>query len=202
MSYSMIHAVAGAEDELRRGSGLRPDEHSPLQMRRNLDAGERKHGRRQVDEADELVAHGSGRQRRTEAFRPADHERNAQAGVVERPLRTRHAVAVIAPVEHDRVLGQAVVCELLENLADLAVHVGDVVVHARELFPHRRRVGIVRRHLDFRRIGDERLPFARGTGRKNLALVRDLEVEHREERLASCRAGCASARRGRRRPRS
>ncbi len=32
-------------------------------------------------------------------------------------------------------------------------------------------------------IGDERLPFARGARRKNLALVRHLEVEHRKERL-------------------
>ena len=125
---------------------------------------------------------------RPERLRPPDHQRHAEARVVERSLGARDAVAVIAPVEDDRVVGQPVVFELLQDLADLRVHVGDVVVDAGELFAHDRRVGVVRRHLELRRIGDERLALARRARRKNLALVRHLEVEHREERLALVRA--------------
>ena len=51
-----------------------------------------------------------------ERLRPADHQRHAQSRVVERPLGARHAVAVIAPVEDDGVVGQAVGVELVEDL--------------------------------------------------------------------------------------
>ena len=91
---------------------------------------------------------------------------------------------MVAPIEHDGVVGQAVFLQLAEDLADLAVHVGDVVVHPRELFADGGAVRVVGRHLDLRRVGHERLALARRARRKDLALVRDLEVEHREERLA------------------
>ena len=117
-------------------------------------------------------------------FGPPDHERHTETGVVQRALRTRHAIAVIAPVEDDGVVGEPIGFELPEDLADLAVHVGDVVVHARELFADERRVGVVRRDHDARGICDERLPFTCGARRKYLALVRHFEVEDRKERLA------------------
>ena len=151
----------------------------------NFDARKREHRGREIDEADELIVDAGGNARGH--FGPADHERHAQAGIVERSLRSRHAVAVIAPVKDDGVLGQPVCRELSQDLADLTIHVGDVVVHARELLANRGRVGVVRRNRDLRRIGDERLPFPRRARRKDLTLVRHLEVEHREERLALVR---------------
>ena len=38
------------------GAAFGTDEHPSLEMRRDLHAGEREHGRREIDEADELVA--------------------------------------------------------------------------------------------------------------------------------------------------
>ena len=182
MLYSMSIRSRAAKTNSGAGA-LWPDEHASLQVLRRIEAREREHGGRQVDEAHELIADGAGRERRRQCLRPADHQRHAQTRVVERALRTRHAVAVIAPVEDDRVLGQPIGLELFEELADLGVHVGDVVVHARQLFAHQRRVRVVRRHRDLRRIGDERLALARRARRKDLALVRHRQVEHREERL-------------------
>ena len=184
MSYSMSIRSRAANTKSRRRRRPRSHQHAALHMRRNLDAGEGEHRRRQVDEAHELVADGAGREGRRQRPRPADHQRHAQAGIVERPLGARHAVAVIAPVEDDGVLREPVVLELGEDLAHLRVHVGDVVVQARQLLADQRRVGVVRRDLDRGRVGDERLALARRAGRKDAALVRDLEVEDREERLA------------------
>ena len=134
MSYSMSIRSRAANTNAGAGAALGTDEDPPLEMGRDLHAGEREHGRREIDEADELVAHGARRHRRAERLRPSDHQRHAEARVVERSLGARHAVAVVAPIEDDRVVRQAVVFELLQDLADLRVHVGDVVVHAGELF--------------------------------------------------------------------
>ena len=49
------------------------------------------------------------------------------------------------------------------------------------------RVRVVRRNLDVRRVRHERLPLARRARREDLALVGDLEIEDREERLRPSR---------------
>ncbi len=179
-----VHPVARGEDQGRGWPGGGPHQDPARVVERNREAGHRQHGGRQIDEADQFVAHGSWRDGRAECLRPADQQRHAQARVVQRSLRAGHAVAVIAPVEDDGVVAQTVGVELFQDLVDLRVHVGDVVVDASQLLPDRRRVRVVGRHLHLDRIGDERLALADRAGREDLALVRDLEVEHGEERLA------------------
>ena len=152
----------------------------------NLNAGHREHRRREIDHAHQLIVHRVGYARAHGG--PPDHERHAEPGVVERSLRPRHAVAVIRPIEDDGVVGEPVRFELVQNLADLPVHVGDVVVHARELLADERRIGVIRRDDDPCGICDERLSFSRGARRENLALVGDLEVEDRKERLTLVRS--------------
>jgi hypothetical protein len=90
---------------------------------------------------------------------------------------------VIAPVEHDRPVRQAIRFELLQDLADLPIHLRDVVVVTRDVLADHGRIRVVRRHLDPRRIGLQGL-LALGAPWKHTALVRHLDVEDREERLA------------------
>ena len=130
----------------------------------------------------QLLVHTARRERRLHRLRPAHHEQRAQAGVVERALPARQAVAVIAPEEHHRAVGQSIFLELAQQRADLAVHLRDVVVPLREPLAHLRRVGVVRRHHDLRRIGDRLASLE--DGREHHRLVRGHDVEHREERLA------------------
>lgn len=42
-ALSLVHAIAGGEDERRSGTGVWPDEHAPMHVRRNADAGQRQH---------------------------------------------------------------------------------------------------------------------------------------------------------------
>ena len=52
-----IHPVARPEHERRRRRGAGTDEHASLEMSRDLYAGQRENRRREIDEADELIAH-------------------------------------------------------------------------------------------------------------------------------------------------
>jgi len=90
----------------------------------DLYAGQRQNGRAEVDEAHQPVAHSAGRL----VVRVPHEQRNARARIVYPSLRSRQPVAVIAEEEDDRVVGQAIVFELLEDRTDLDVQGGDVVV--------------------------------------------------------------------------
>ncbi len=62
MWYSMIHPVARREHERSAAApAFGPNEDASLKMRGNLETGERQHGRRKIEEADQLVAHRSRR---------------------------------------------------------------------------------------------------------------------------------------------
>ena len=59
--------------------------------------------------------------RRGEVLRPADDERDVQPLLVAELLAADVRLAVVAEEDDDRVVGQAVGLELLEDQADLAV---------------------------------------------------------------------------------
>ena len=104
---------------------------------------------------------------------------HVQAGVVRRAFAAGHAGAVVAEVEDDRVVGQAVGFQLAEDLPRLAVHFGELVVVLRPVAADFGRVRVVCGHANLSRIvhGSVR-PQA------DLAFVRGGEIEHCEKRLA------------------
>jgi hypothetical protein len=148
----LVVAVLGGEDELGRWLAALADENAARHVAGHRSAGECQRRRRQVDEADQLV---TGRAR-AEVARPAHDQRQVGATVVDPALVARKAAAIVGEEEHHRVVGDAVLVEHGEQLADPGVEAGDVVVVPRELDAHRRRVGVVGRDRDRRRVGRHR----------------------------------------------
>ena len=60
MSYSMSIRSRAREHVGGRRRRRRAHQHAALHVRRDAEAGEREHGRREIDEADQLVAHRAG----------------------------------------------------------------------------------------------------------------------------------------------
>ena len=107
-----------------------------------------------------------------------DH-RHVQTGVVRPAFAPRHTRAVIAVVQHDRVVGQAVGLEFGKDAPHLHIHLGKLVVVLGPVATHLRRVRMVRRDAHLGRVMHGRMRSA-----ANLALVTHREVENGEERLA------------------
>ena len=76
--------------------------------------------------------------------REANHQRDVQAGVVERSFETRDPKAVVGEEEYYRIVGKSVGLELGEYVADLPVHERDKVVVAGPYLSHKRCVRVVR----------------------------------------------------------
>ncbi len=160
-----VDPIAGSVDVVARRRLVIPQKNAAVHMVRDRHAGQRQHGRSQVDEADEAVVRGT----RIDLARPADDQRCEQARIVEPSFHAGQAVPMVAPEEDDRVLGEAVFFELSKNPTRLLVHPSDVVVVVGDLAPDLGRVGIVGRHVDRGRIGrrlltrfDPRLAFVGG----------------------------------------
>ncbi len=83
-----------------------------------------------------------------------------QALFVAELLAADVGLAVVGGEDDDRVVGQAVGFELLEDQADLAIQLGGGVEILGPVLARDRMVGIVRRNDDLRRVG---LASARGT---------------------------------------
>ena len=86
---------------------------------------------------------------------------------------------MIAVKEHNRVFGESRVLEFLEPLGDLPVERGDIVVILRPIASHFWRVRVINGNWGLCRIVNQ---FVRPLA--NLALMRDLMVEHGEKRLS------------------
>ena len=99
--------------------------------------------------------------------------------IVDPPLAPGQPLTVIAPEHHDRVLGQFVSFQLRQDLTDLSVHQGNDVVVTCPVPPGSRSVGDVGRQRDLRRIMHQPVKL-----RPDLALVRNRQVDHAEERLS------------------
>ena len=187
-----VHPVAGRDHDLT-ARGISAEEGPALEPRRPRHAGEVEHCGAEINEAHER----RGRAGRFAAVRqprrppqPCGHvheERHAEAVLRERPLAVRDALAVVAPEEHDRVVGEAVGLEFGEDLPGRNVEGRGEFEPLGKGAADRRRVGIVRRHGH---VGG----LAAGLRRKvaphplrlvaeQAALVGHVEVEDREERL-------------------
>jgi hypothetical protein len=96
---------------------------------------------------------------------------------------------MIAKENHHCVVAELAVVEQLQHVANEVIHRGDVVVIVRDVAPHFRRVWVIRRQLHLRRIANLLRLQACGVflvrfgARSHLALVRDGEVDVREERF-------------------
>ena len=121
-------------------------------------------------------------------FREVHEARHIQT-LVPRPTFDRGQTgAVVGEPEDDRVLGEAVILELLQDRRGLPVHRRDVVVIARPFAAELGDVGVNRRNYHLRLIVNRRwrrqtLGGCLFVATKRLALVRDHVVEHGEERL-------------------
>ena len=146
--HRLVAPVAGGDDVLARLVAVGPEEHAALHVPRRLDAGELQARRGEVDRADKLV----GDRARLDVTGPADHKRDVDAPVVEPLLAADVRPAMVAEVEHDRAVGQAVVVQPLEVLADLLVQDVDRLEVERPVLPHDGMVGIVRRQRDLLRV--------------------------------------------------
>ena len=127
---------------------MRAEEGDALHVWRWPETGQAEHGGREIHEAHQAV-HRLSRRCRGQVLillGPADDERLVQTCVVQRPFAARQAAAVVPVEEHDRVLGQTVGGQFVQDPPDLLVHGGNAVVIAGQRPAHRGRVGIVRRH--------------------------------------------------------
>ena len=116
-----------------------------------------------------------------EFLRHVNDERHVESGEIRPAFAARHAGAVVAVVENDRVVGQPRFLELLEVFADKLVHHRDAIVILRPVLAHLRRVRMVGRDSHLGRVVDAvgRVDFV-----PNLALVTNCVVEYGKERLA------------------
>ena len=178
-----VHTVAGSNHDVA-GRGEGPQERTALHAVGNGDAGELEHGRPEIHEAHEcarpatgLLAVGKSCPRR-EPLRHVDQERHTQAMFGERPFAMRNALAMIAPEKDDRVVGEPVRRELVEEFSDLRVEARGEFQPLSKGLPYAGRVGKVRRYDDiahvaacFRRKGPSHL---RGLVAEQSTLVRDV----------------------------
>ena len=136
-----------AEDVPARPRVFWAEEWLPLHGFRNWNAGEAEDGRGVINKVHEAIGSGAGfaRGEVLPLFGEANHERHVHAAVQQRALVAGHSATVVAVKKHDRVLGEAIGGELLQDSTDLFVHRGDAIVKARDLAPDERRVRIIRR---------------------------------------------------------
>ena len=190
----LVDPVAEAVDVFGFGRGLGTEENLTLHRLGYVESGEREHGRCEIDEGDEAIDRLPGLcgSEVLVFFGEAHHHRHVHPAVVEESFVPGHARAVIGVEKDDRVVGKALLLELLEDRSDLLVEDADTIVETRQFAPHRLGVGIVGRHRDLRWIVD----LLGGQLRLHLfaedligphhrrGLVGDHVVDHREEGLA------------------
>ena len=180
---AFVHPAAKAVD-IRLGRRFElTGEGVALEVVGRLDAGQAQHSRREVNEPNQALARAADRvlggPQVLELLRYVQDQRDVEAGVVRPALAARHARPVIGPVEHDRVLFEAVLAQLGQHLARHRVHLADLVVILGPVSAAFLGVGMVGRHPHLGGIVDRRVGPA-----ANLGFVGDREIEHREERLA------------------
>src|SRR5690606_20677244 len=128
--HRYIHSVARAENIPSRFAGLiRSGEGLALHMFRRLNAGEGKHRRREVNEADQV---GNDRTR-IPFVRIADDERRPQATVCYFTFEKRKTVSVIGPEKNDGVIHFSGRFEFSHSFTHPVVHLGNVRVEARNI---------------------------------------------------------------------
>ena len=191
-----VHPVAGRDHDVA-GRGTGPEEWPALHPLRPCDVGEGEHRRPEIEQAHELGRRAGGlaaaREPRPPAplFRHLHEQRDSQPMLGERPLAVWDSLAMVAPEDHDRVVGQPVGGELIEDFPRVDVEGRGQLESLGERPADHRRVGIVRGH---RHVG----PFPPGLRRqfaadglglvaKQAALVRDAQIEDGEEGLVGPR---------------
>lgn len=153
-----IHPVAHADHDLPRG-GMGAEEAPPLHPVGDRHAREVEHRGTEIEQGDEVARDTRGcttaRElgRRRESRRHVHDERHAQTVLGERSLPVRNAFAVVAPEDHDRVVGKSIGREFLEDPSHVTVEGGGEVEPTGERRTHGRRVGIPGWHADGGRIG-------------------------------------------------
>jgi len=147
-----------------------------------LDPGQAQERRREVHEAHQPIARPArrvvGRGQVPVLLGKAHDDRHVQPGVVRPPLTPRHARAVVAVEEDDRVAAEPGFLQLLEALARQGVHLRDLVVVLGPVVAHLGRVGMVGRHA-----GLGRVVFEGVRAHPDLAFVAHRDVEDGKERL-------------------
>ena len=145
-----------------------------------LDAGDAEQRGWQVDEADRPI-HGSGELVTDQVpvwLRHPDQEGHVQAALRQEALGAGDCAAVVAVIEHDGAVREAIRLQSVEDLPDLAVEFLEPVVVDGVVVARRRGVGVKRRQLYVSRVVVER-----GAAAVQAALVRGPEVGDMEERL-------------------
>ena len=179
----LVHAAAEQEHVLARRGLLFAEERAAFVMAGNRYAAQAEHRGGQVHKADQVV-YPRARLGRCEV-RPLlgepDDQRHARPGIMEIALAARQRAAVVAVGEHDGVVGESLVLQFRQQLADLLIQQRQLVVVVGPVAADVGRVGMVGRQGDlFRRHAEGSLARL---GR-DLAFVAGGEVEYGEERLA------------------
>ena len=144
-----VAAVHRRISVLSFGAGLLAEKRLALHMRRHGDAAGAEHGGAKINRTDQAVAGGAG----LDCSRPAHDHGRVNPRIIKMPFAPRHRT-MITPVHHDRVVSQAILFELFEQLSHHLVTEGNVVVVLRDTLSDPRRIREVGRYLDRVRVGD------------------------------------------------
>ncbi len=141
----LVDPVPHGKRVVARSAGSGAEKRTPFHVFGDLHTGQAEHGGGEIDEADQPVGDRPrlARRRALELLREPDDQRHANARVVEPPLVARQAVAVVGEEEDDRLVGQAVLLQLPQDIAHLFIHDRDQVVQVGHVAAHGRRIGIV-----------------------------------------------------------
>ena len=179
-----IHAVARREDELV-GRRLGRTGHRPaLHVLGDLQAGEREHRRGEIDEVHRILdaRPRGGRGEMTPLGRVVDDERHVHAALLQEALAAREHAAVVAVIEDDGVLREAVLLQVTQLGGDLPIHDEHVIIITRPVGADLRGVRLIGRDADLGRLQRDEIKIQLLL-REQAALVRHLVVEDAEERL-------------------
>ena len=88
-------------------------------------------------------------------FREMRDQRRVRAVLVEEAFATRNGATVVAVVKNDRIFGEAVFSELIENFSERFIGAGDAIVVLGDIGANAWRIRQIGRHADLGRIGHE-----------------------------------------------
>ena len=124
-------------------------------------------------------------------FGEANDQRHVHTAIKQGTLMAGHAATVVAVEKYNRVLGEPVLLELLDNCPDLLVHCRDTIIKARQFAANQRCVRIIGRQGHLVRVMNRAWRqralhlFLKPRIRPHhgAALVRGHQVKYTEERL-------------------